>query len=393
MSILIHLIIIGVLILFILFIYIDFILFFKHKMKKKYKQIQSNIDNLSYFHIIISASYKMCKNKRVIMSYRKPEVFLTELKSKIIKIYNILKHNKQKDTWLYGWNKGFLYASLVDSCCTGEVDIQMVKQYFDQHYINEDGSIKFDFSTIHQTPFAKAALGLYQLTHEEKYKKFCDNVFNLLVEWQNKEGYLLYFREPTIYPFHFVDQLGMYIPFLMGYSQEFKHVQAYQIAKRNFDYFINHGISPSGLPFYLIIKDRGMGNNNWGRGCSWFILALLEFIDKEEKYYDIAFNLSSTLDDYSINNHLWSQFIGASTEIDSSVTIPILLLKYKLKQKLDYTSILKSFTNNIGQIMNSSGETYGMMRYSEVFGPSEFAQSMALLLMNNIIHEEKHIRF
>ena len=379
-----YFIIVVFFILLIIFVYIDFIPFYKYKKSQKYKKIQPNIKDTLYHQIVITAAYKMCVHKKVSMSYHKPDIFPIELKRRIFAIYDTIKGNTKKNTWLYGWNKGFLYSALVDSCLSDKANIQLVKFYFDQYYINNDGSIKFDFCTIHQTPFAKAALGLYQLTHEEKYKKFCDKVFSLLSEWKNNEGYLLYFREPTIYPFHFVDQLGMYIPFLIAYSQEFKNEQAYQLAKHNFDYWIDHGIDSSGLPFYLIIKEKGIGNNNWGRGCAWFILALLEFIDKEKKYYDIAVKLSNTLDTFSINSNLWSQFIGASTDIDSSATIPILLLKFKLKQKIDYLSILKSLTNNMGQIMNCSGETYGMMRYSEVFGIGEFAQSMALLLLNNI---------
>ena len=37
--------------------------------------------------------------------------------------------------------------------------------------------------------------------------------------------------------FYFVDQLGMYVPFLVRYAKEFDDKNAYAIAKKNLDYW------------------------------------------------------------------------------------------------------------------------------------------------------------
>ena len=79
-----------------------------------------------------------------------------------------------------------------------------------------------DLINVHQTPFALAALSLFQQTREIKYEIFCRYVYNKLLSWQDKNGLLPYFANTkSEIDFYFVDQLGMYVPFLVRYAKEF----------------------------------------------------------------------------------------------------------------------------------------------------------------------------
>lgn len=44
----------------------------------------------------------------------------------------------------------------------------------------------------------------------------------------------------------------MYVPFLVRYAKEFDDKNAYAIAKKNLDYWIDYGLDKSGLPFYNV---------------------------------------------------------------------------------------------------------------------------------------------
>lgn len=84
-----------------------------------------------------------------------------------------------------------------------------------------------------------------------------------------------------------------------------------------------------------------MGINSWGRGCAWFILALIEFIQIDSYYLNIAYQLLKTLEKLELRNNTWAQFMGESFDIDSSATIPILLLKSYLDINVDILEVLK----------------------------------------------------
>ena len=366
------------------FIYIDIVKIIRFKFIKKIKLI-GNVNDEIYFQSVYLAALKMAKKRSVYMRLQKPDIFIVEIKKMLRMIKRKMYRSYRNDNWKYGWNKGFLFIGLTDSSYYGNIKIDDVKKYFDKYYIEENGTPRFDFINVHQTPFALAALSLFQQTREIKYEIFCRYVYNKLLSWQDKNGLLPYFANTkSEIDFYFVDQLGMYVPFLVRYAKEFDDNNAYAIAKKNLDYWIDYGLDKSGLPFYNVKNNIGLGINSWGRGCAWFILALIEFIQIDSYYLNIAYQLLKTLEKLELRNNTWAQFMGESFDIDSSATIPILLLKSYLDINVDILEVLKKMTDRGGQIIYCSGETCGMIRFSELFGPSDFIQGITLILLNRI---------
>ena len=376
-----------------IFIYIDIFPYFQDKIKERVdnKLIKCyDLDDLSLY--IKSAAIKMTDSKSVIMSFRKRGNFIVEYRRLKNKIKFLFKNRNDND-WIYGWNKSFLYIGLF-SFCKGK-ELLEIKKMFDKYYVNNDGSAKFELKTVHQIPFATAAIILFQKTKELKYKNFCDYFYNRILEWKDPNNLILYFaKQKTKFNYHFVDELGMTIPFLYLYGTLFKREKALHIAQCNIDYWIKQGLDSNYLPVYNIIDGIKLGPNNWGRGCSWFILALLPFIYFNERYKQVAVRLLDSLNILSDKNYICTQFIGTPSHVDSSATIPYLMLKYKLEGLTheQILNVLLKLVNVKGQIIDCSGETYGINRFSEVFGPSEFVQGVTLMFLS-YIYEDRNNNF
>jgi hypothetical protein len=58
-------------------------------------------------------------------------------------------------------------------------------------------------------------------------------------------------------------------------------------------------------------------------------------------------------------------------------------LNTKLLTKHEILSKLENYINRDGEILQTSGDTYGVNRYSATFGKSELSQGMLLLLLAN----------
>lgn len=375
----------------VVFAYYDIYLFLKQWLwlrKVNQRGNWTNCDAMS--NAVFNAGLNMAHTQSIFMPFKKKEALLHEIKADI---FRRTKHRKDQQSWVYGWNKAFLYDGVLKNAIDNErEEIHELKQLFDRFYIKEDGSLRFEFHTIHQVPFASAACRLYEYYQEYKYKFFCDYVFNRLIEWKDKNNVLGYYssvKKETVSTENYVDQLGMTIPFLVLYYETFHVSEALEIAKDNMDFWVKHGTDENGLPHYNICKER-IGMNNWGRGIAWYILGLLPLLRYSDTYIEVAKKLSSTLTVLQMSEGFWGQFVGFPSHLDSSSTIPILYLKHQLGEldSSDINRLLRHWVNNQGQIFNCSGETYGGYRYSEIFGTSDFIQGITLSLISDIANEK-----
>lgn len=354
--------------------------------KKYYKLIDANISFEHYVANIQKASINMLHSKKVMMTTKK-RPFVIRLKMIITKIIH-QEYGKRNNDWYYGWNKGYLYAGLTEICLKDKHILASVKSQFDQQVCSQDGTPLFVFKSTYQTPFAHAAVNLHQLTGENKYKIFADSIYQKLKALENEKGLIKYaqFSQHDSEELHLVDEIGMYVPFLIKYYQAFGTEEALLLAKKNMDYWIKYGTDPNGMPHHYIVNDIPLGSNNWGRGLGWYILALVAMCSVDNNYEQDLIKLNQTVDKLCPTSCLYTQFIGLSHDIDSSSIIPIMYLKNKLL-KIDKSVVLESLkkiTSDKAQIIYCSGDTCGYSRYAENFTKSEFAQGFSLLLLASL---------
>ena len=140
------------------------------------------------------------------------------------------------------------------------------------------------------------------------------------------------------------------------------------------------------MPHWFINKNIGIGQNNWGRGISWYILGILALSEVDEKYKTEAKLLADNLLKLQSRPFMWNQLVGieANSTFDSTATIPILILLNKVYPKLIRDNIkiimsnLKSITLEDGTVMSASGDSSKAPFLNRSKGCSEFSQGLLL---------------
>lgn len=257
-----------------------------------------------------------------------------------------------------------------------------------QASINRKSEFNFDnIQSIkkynHVTNTTNSWLAL-ELFHQTKKKKYISEVYggiDYLYSVMDADSLIHYWNNDLI----LVDGLGMYIPFLVEYYKTFGDEKALNLAKVNFDYFIKYGIC-NHLPHWFINKNIGIGQNNWGRGISWYILGILALSEVDEKYKTEAKLLADNLLKLQSRPFMWNQLVGieANSTFDSTATIPILILLNKVYPQLIRDNIdiimsnLKSITLEDGTVMSASGDSSKAPFLNRSKGCSEFSQGLLL---------------
>ena len=370
-----------------IFIYVDIVPYFKRKVRKLVF-FQGNYE--LYVSNVIKASLDMYNTNE-------PEMILNDNKDFITQFSILISRLKSPNNeWNYNFPKAFLILGLFDyyECKNFETIIKISDFYIDKYYKKE---LKFD--CIMRIPYALFFLKVYSKTKDKKLLRVIHEAYSNILEWRSDNNIIYYFRKGKHLHsnLHYVDGLGMYIPFLVEYYKVFNENKAIEIAKYNMDYYINYGTDRNCLPFHNINNNINLGPNNWGRGVSWFILGLMPLFEIDEKYIDFGNKLLCTLEKIKNEKFVWSQFPGASFRIDSSVTVPILLLYFKLgkisdKKDIDYLkNILFKLTLRNGKIYYNSGDTRDINTYSKEFSTSEFTQGILLSLLSIIENNQKNI--
>ncbi len=197
---------------------------------------------------------------------------------------------------------------------------------------------------------------------------------------------------------HYVDTLGMVCPFLIKYHQTYGSPEMFELAKRQFDEFYEHGINEkTGLPIHCFKPDSGMplGTYGWGRGCGWLALALDESIgllDGRDEYADVlkdrAEQLIKALLPWQNEDGSFNSLIGvADSRHESSSTAMIggLLCRMGYRKEAEKClSYLMSVTRRNGEVDFAQGDTMGICNYSQRFEPMPAAQAFALSLAKKL---------
>lgn len=217
-------------------------------------------------------------------------------------IWNIEKILEGKPpTWNY--IDGCMIKALLEMyAITKEEKYLNFADEFITYHVREDGSIKdYDIHelNIDNVNAGKVLFELYDITGKERYRKAIDTVYEQIkIQPRTKEGN---FWHKKIYPNQvWLDGLYMGQPFYMEYETRFNNKEHYEDI---FNQFCNveklmrdpktglyyHGYDSSREAKWCN-KETGLSKNFWLRALGWFVMALIDTIDKMDKSYTEMYN-------------------------------------------------------------------------------------------------------
>ncbi|HCV05714.1 MAG: hypothetical protein CMF22_13360 [Idiomarinaceae bacterium] len=276
-------------------------------------------------------------------------------------------------------NKDRLLVELVDKKCN--------------ELLTSNGSLKFRFDKVDQAAFGYIFLKLYQLTGNQKYLTASHDIYSkikallppdMLIRYRSSENVL------------FVDTIGLVCPFLFRYASIVKCDEAKRLAVIQIQYYLQEGIERNScFPFHALDLNNKMplGPCNWSRGVGWLLIGLSEYmqtidVSESDSTAKVMRSLYDRLVGMKINNSYWPQFLGNTndTSIDSSATLMFVFAfsradihEYSNEEILD---IARYCVDETGQIVNASGDTIYINKYSRVKSASELSQGLMLSIMS-----------
>lgn len=212
-------------------------------------------------------------------------------------IWNIEKILQGKEpTWNY--IDGCMIKALLEmyAITKGEKYLAFADDFISYH-VREDGQINhYDIHelNIDNVNAGKVLFELYELTGKEKYRKAIDTVYEQVkIQPRTKEGN---FWHKKIYPNQvWLDGLYMGQPFYMEYETKFNNKKNY---KDIFNQFANvekiMKDSKTGLYYHGYDSSReaswcdkvtGLSKNFWLRALGWYVMALLDTLEKMDSTY------------------------------------------------------------------------------------------------------------
>lgn len=374
---------------------VSFLCFYIFMMRKKRRPIVTvgypNIAEAN--NSIVNASLIILKNKRTVMSFNDED----SLYVKLARLKAWLKRdNRQKEYAYLNFPLAFLLLGILDTHeRSGELALLDKVEERCQDFISESGELLFDFDKIDQTTFGLVFLRLYTITKARKYLIASDEVYKNVLSFVGDDGILRYRKGVNV---AFIDTIGLVCPFLIMYSDITDCEQAFILAEKQIKNVMDIGLEKNGiLPFHAVdlTLNVPLGSVNWGRGIGWWILGLAPLaakssIDKPNEYLIALQKLVKFLDTARLDKEYWSQFIGHTNDntIDSSATLMFLLASQhgglKSIEPQELLNVIKYCVDSSGVVLNSSGDTIYINKYSRAKGASELTQGLMLSLLSKV---------
>lgn len=345
------------------------------KVKSKFFRDKTISDiNHDTEDLILKYSTSIISLKKTVMPWNEPKGFTRSLTT-----MNQINHTKEFQ--IYNYPKAFFFHGYLQYIISNEMNKELI--YFKDIF---DKIIGFKITRIDQVPFGLVSISLYNKYKEIKYIELADRLYMYIKNSIETEDIVSYRKGSTLV---LNDMLGMVVPFLVEYSKTKQQKEPLEIAVKQISYFVKYGVDKeTHLPTHGInVKNRvKVGPTNWGRGIGWYFIAL-SHIYKETGKFEYEHNgLIETLKKIRIDDNLWSQFPGSNDRFDASTTTMILysiaLNNPDKYTRYDIIKTLKSHINKKGAIMDTSGDTYAVNHYSQIFGYSELSQGMLLMLLS-----------
>ncbi len=363
-------------------------------LNKKIKRLEKPIlyDNLlEVYTQVFRSSLIMLESKKIKMSFNEEHDFYSFLS----KVKRFLKRDKSYDKYrYYNFPRAWLMIGLLDSYESDKKESTLTKlNHAMEKLVDNSGNILFNFDKLDQVLFGMVFIRMYEATGEERFIKCADTLYERLHNFDS-DGLLLYRKGLTVY---FTDSIGMSVPFLYKYYNNKSDIYALTMARKQIDFYIENGLEiKNKFPFHAIDLSTNvrLGSINWARGIAWFLIGLSYAIKYEVdeiriiKYTSLYEDIVKKLQSISENGCYWPQFIGHTNNesIDSSAT---LMIYYSMKicgyDAFDFSNVsnsMKACIDKNGMVLNSSGDTIYINRYSTIQSLSEVSQGLLLSLLS-----------
>lgn len=336
--------------------------------------------------LIKSAGLKMFTSDKVMMSFNDDHSFYADLARLKTKLRG---SEKFKNYAYYNFPRAFLALGLLKFAQKNE-DSQLKEIIFQQteKLMDSNGSLKFKFDKIDQVLFGVLFIELYKETQLKKYKKAIENIYKEVQAFKNEQNLFLYRKESEVL---FIDTLGMLPLFLYAYADLKDDKSIKQLANNQFDFYLEKTIKSdldSFPPHAYDLKNKmKLGSTNWARGMGWFMIGLSEAAKTnpdKKVYIQIFENYWSKLEQLKIDQ-AWPQFLGHTNDysIDASATLMLYFAKCSLDNKFDsnINQAIKDSISSKGFVLDNSGDTIYINKYSRVKGKSELSQGLLINLL------------
>jgi hypothetical protein len=230
--------------------------------------------------------------------------------------------------------------------------IAKIKGSFDKTFLKQDFK---GINKVDQSIYGCVSLELFKEYNDQRYIVFADSIFNYLNEIDKKNGLITYNQGEEQH----VDLLGFVCPFLSEYAKSNENSGAKKLCIKIVDDFAENGVDDvTGIPAqgYNIKTKVKIGYSNWGRGISWYTLAVSSVDEKDlkEDSQRKILLLKNTLKKYYYKG-LFTQFVGknqVNEKYDMSVQIPITNFLYT-EGLIKLNS--RSFIKKIGGFVTDEG--------------------------------------
>lgn len=355
---------------------LDIAPYISSKVSQKYLppsliEVEGELDDEE--QLITTTSVQILENQEPISVWKERGGFTEQIRA--------LKDLGDTEFQLDNYPRSFLYFGLIKYSIEtkNSILLKKAKDLLDLE-IQSNNSIK----RIDQVPLGLSTLMLYEIYPEEKYLNFSDTVFQYIIGNIEEDGLISYRKgQKSVLN----DTLGLVTPFLIQFDK-YTDIDTVGIVKNQLEYFNKFGVNPNSyMPTHSINRefDVATGSSNWGRGIGWYYLALSYYYhhtgEMEEQYKGLTNTLLKLRNDEGV----WTQFPGHSIQADMSATtlfIYGMLLNQPTFTKNEAFSLISPYIDEEGYVLQTSGDTYAVNRYSQSFGKSELSQGVLLLILS-----------
>jgi len=342
---------------------------------------------------LTKTSLRMLKNKRAIMSFNDED----SLYVKLARVKAWLKRdNRHKNYAYFNFPLAFLLLGLLDRYeSSGDTKLLEDIEQKCTELVSSSGQLIFTFDKVDQAMFGLVFLRLYTIAQAKKYLTASNEIYKNVLSYVGDDDIVRYRKGVDV---AFIDTIGLVCPFLIMYADITDCKSARVLAEKQVDHVLDTGLDKDGiLPFHAVDLNLNapLGSINWGRGIGWWVLGLAPLAAKSDKdhpnkYFTALQKILAFLERARLDNEYWPQFIGHTNDntIDSSATLMFLLATQQAGirhiESQELLSVIGRCVDSSGKVINASGDTIYINKYSRVKGASELAQGLMLSLISEV---------
>ena len=342
---------------------------------------------------LTKTSLRMLKNKQAIMSFNDED----SLYVKLARVKAWLKRdNRHKNYAYFNFPLAFLLLGLLDRYeSSGDTKLLEDIEQKCTELVSSSGQLIFTFDKVDQAMFGLVFLRLYTIAQAKKYLTASNEIYKNVLSYVGDDDIVRYRKGVDV---AFIDTIGLVCPFLIMYADITDCKSARVLAEKQVNHVLDTGLDKDGiLPFHAVDLNLNapLGSINWGRGIGWWVLGLAPLAAKSDKdhpnkYFTALQKILAFLERARLDNEYWPQFIGHTNDntIDSSATLMFLLATQQAGirhiESQELLSVIGRCVDSSGKVINASGDTIYINKYSRVKGASELAQGLMLSLISEV---------